>query len=336
MTDTDKGSSTGATPVPPRGGKNSKKSSGRPPSSQSKSSGKSGSRPQQSGGRGSSGRRAAQEAQRRRRNIIAAVSVGVAVVVVAVVVVLGLSSGKASAAPRTPRSDVDSQHLQSVPISTLVEAANKVTNLNAPSALTGAPLTSGGKPQMLYIGAEFCPICATERWPMMVALSHFGTFTDVKQTSSAVSDGDIPTLSFYGSSFDSPDLVFTPVETLTNQPQGNTYKRLQTPTPAQAALWSKDLGGQLTFPYINIGGKYMLNTSQFPDTVLEGASFSQIMSDVGDNSTTIGLNIDAAAGALVKYVCNTTGDKPAATCSAVAGLSAPTSASSTGPSSSAG
>jgi Domain of unknown function (DUF929) len=336
LTDTDKGSSTGATPVPPRGGKNSKKNSGRPTSSQSKSSGKSGSRPQQSGAKSSSGRRAAEQAKRRRRNIIAAVAVGVAVVVVAVVVILGLSSGKAAAAPRTPLSDADAQHLQSIPISTLVEAANKVDNLNAPSALTGAPLTSGGKPEMLYIGAEFCPICATERWPMMVALSHFGTFTDVKQTSSAVSDGDIPTLSFYGSSFDSPDLVFTPVETLTNQPQGNSYKPLQSPTPAQAALWNKELNGQESFPFINIAGKYLLNTSQFPDTVLQGASFAQIMSDVGDNSTTIGLNIDAAAGTLIRYICNTTGDKPAATCSAVAGVKAPTTASSTGPSSSAG
>ena len=88
---------------------------------------------------------------------------------------------------------------------------------------------------MLYIGAEFCPICATERWPMLVALSHFGTFSNVSQTHSAVSDGDIPTLSFYGSTYTSPYLTFTPVETTTNQPSGNYYKTLETPTSAEMA-----------------------------------------------------------------------------------------------------
>ena len=27
------------------------------------------------------------------------------------------------------------------------------------------PLTLHGKPELLYIGAEFCPVCAVERWP---------------------------------------------------------------------------------------------------------------------------------------------------------------------------
>ena len=326
--------------VPPRGGKKPPK---KQPASQNQGSsgsqGKSGDAPRtQSGGsgsRGSSGRRAAQAAQRRKRNwLIAAVGIAVVVILIVVFVIVGLNSSKPKATSRTPLTDSELSQLTSVPISTLVEATKMGVTLQAPSALTGAPLTKNGLPEMLYIGAEFCPICATERWPMIVALSHFGTFSNVSQTSSAALDGNIPTVSFYGSTFASPELAFTPVETTTNQPKGNYYEPLQTPTPEQQKLWSTLLNGNLSFPFIDMGGKYMLNTSQFPESVLQGSNFSQILGDVGNNNTTIGKNIDAAAGALVRYLCNVTGDKPADTCSAVANVPAPTSGTNSGGSSS--
>jgi hypothetical protein len=259
--------------------------------------------------------------------------VGAVVVLVGIVVAVGLSSGGASAAPRTPVRPATSHALQSVPVGALVAASQKVSGLQPATGLNGPALTANNKPELLYIGAEYCPICATERWPMVVALSQFGTFTNLQQTRSAVRDGNIATLSFYGSSYSSPYLTFTPVETTTNQPQGNQYKPLETPTPAQQALWSQTLGGSLTFPFIYIGGKYMLNTSQFPASTLEGQSFDQIASAVGNNSSTTGASIDAAAAALVKYICGITSQKPAATCNAVANVNAPVVS---GPSSPAG
>src|SRR5260370_29484940 len=41
------------------------------------------------------------------------------------------------------------------------------------------PVLNGptGKPEFLYIGAEYCPFCAAQRWAMVVALSRFGTFS---------------------------------------------------------------------------------------------------------------------------------------------------------------
>ncbi|TME45316.1 MAG: DUF929 domain-containing protein [Chloroflexi bacterium] len=75
----------------------------------------------------------------------------------------------------------------------------------APSPLTrvsGAPLTgSNGKAELLFLGAEWCPYCAAERWAMVVALSHFGTFAGLRLTTSSSTDvyPDTHTLSFYGS-----------------------------------------------------------------------------------------------------------------------------------------
>jgi hypothetical protein len=143
------------------------------------------------------------------------------VILVAVLVGVGLSSPGAKAAPRTPVPQANSHALQSVPIGSLVAASSQVTTLQPAAQLSGPALTLAGKPQILYIGAEFCPVCGAERWALVVALSQFGTFTNLQQTTSAARDGHIPTVSFYGSSYASPYVTFTPVETTTNQPKGN-------------------------------------------------------------------------------------------------------------------
>jgi hypothetical protein len=265
---------------------------------------------------------------------MATAATGVVVLVVAVLVGVGLSSQGAKAAPRTPLPPATAQALQSVPVGSLVAASSQVTGLQPATELSGPALTSAGKPELVYIGAEFCPVCAAQRWALVVALSQFGTFTNLQQTSSAARDGGVPTLSFYGSSYSSPYLTFTPVETTTNQPKGNYYTPLETPTPAQQALWSSTLGGNLTFPFIDIGGKYLLTTSQFPVSSLQGHSFNDIATSVGHNNTSVGAAIDSSAASLVKYICATTGQKPSATCQAVANVNAAVSSAAPGASSS--
>jgi hypothetical protein len=134
-----------------------------------------------------------------------------------------------------------------------------------------------------------------------------------------------------------------PKEIYTNQPQGNYYKPLDTLTSAQSNLWaetSKALGqsGE-SFPFVYLGGSYVLDTAQVNPAYLEGKSFSSIAATIGDNSSTIGSNIDAASLAMVKYICTMTGNKPASVCAQVAAVQAPvqsTSSSTTGPSSPSG
>lgn len=310
----------GSSPVPPRAGQRGRISA------------------RQAGGPSGQARRARQSALvRRRRNVMAGVAVAVVIAVVAVVVALGLSSSSSQkTAPRVALTAAQETHLTSVPLSTLVAASDTgaASSLIPAYEIDSAPYTSGGKPAILYIGAEFCPICATERWPMVVALAQFGTFENLSQTRSAVRDGNIATLTFYGSSYTSKYLTFTPVEAQTNIPKGNTYEPLQTPTPAELQLWTGVLGSE-SFPFIYVGGKYVLNTYQYPATVIEGKDFTQIASDVGDNSTPVGASIDSAAAALVKYICGITGQQPASTCQAVAGVKAPvTNVAKKGPSSS--
>lgn len=256
------------------------------------------------------------------------------VVIVGALIGVKVAGGSGSSGPpREPAPAADVARLTSVPMATLTQAASRVSGLYPASPIKDKALSSGGKPEFLYIGAEFCPICATERWPMVVALSHFGTFTNLKQTHSAVSDGDIATLSFYGSTFTSPYLTFRSVETTTNQRSGNSYKPLEKPTPAEQQLWVKHNGNPPSVPFIDLGGKLWINTSQFPDTVLQGRSFSSIVSAVGTNNNTIGASIDASAAVLTKYICSITGQQPAKACSAVANVQLPAASGPNGSSS---
>src|SRR4029077_691607 len=105
------------------------------------------------------------------------------------------------------------------------------------SPASGGALSSGGKPEMLYIGAEYCPYCAAMRWSMAVALSRFGTFTTPLRgfhSSSTDVDPSTPTLTFYQAGYQSKYLTFTPVEN-----EDISQKLLQATTSAQQTLWAK-------------------------------------------------------------------------------------------------
>ena len=138
----------------------------------------------------------------------------------------------------------------SVPASTLNAVGDGNGAVTAkPTSISGTTLTENGKPEMLYIGAEYCPYCGAERWAMIVALSRFGTFKGLATVHSAVKNGagdaepdpDTPTFTFLHATYSSPYLTFTPVEIETNIPDPSTgeYTPLQTPTAAEQAIMNK-------------------------------------------------------------------------------------------------
>jgi hypothetical protein len=264
-------------------------------------------------------------ATHRRRYVWGGVALAGVLVVVAVIVGIGESGGGSAAAPRTPLPAGLQNRLTHVALADLVAASTSTAGaaqLLPAQALHGAALTEGGRPELLYIGAESCGPCAAERWAMVVGLSQFGTFNNLSQTSSAVVDGSLATFSFFGSTFSSRYLTFTAVETTTNQPRRSSYQKLENPTAAEASLWTSVSGGHPTLPFIDIGGKYLLNGSQYRDTSMEGLSFTAVAATVG-SSNILGTAIDASAGAFVKYLCGVTGQQPASTCQAVAHVTAP-------------
>jgi hypothetical protein len=248
-------------------------------------------------------------------------------VVVAVVCLVVISSfgsantpakGGSSPASGAPIPAPLVEKLQSVPLKVLMSAPTGGIDVS-PDGIKDSRLISNGKPELLYIGAEFCPVCATERWAMYVALSKFGTFSpEPGEIHSALSDGDIQTLTFYGTKFTSRYLAFAPVETTTNEPDGDYYVGLQEPTRAQLQLWESHTSQ--SFPWLDFGGDTELTSAQYDPSVLEGMTFNSIASQVGNNTTVVGADVDASAKVLIQTICSTlTSNEPASVCSAVGG-----------------
>lgn len=270
---------------------------------------------------------AAQRAAQRRaemRNRVLLAS-GAVVVVVAVVVALvliktnsttksspGVSNGPTGAALTSVISQTTS-----VPASVLdqVGAGSGVT---PPSKISGPPLTSGGKPEVFYSGAEYCPYCAFERWAMVVSLSRFGTFSGLHTVHSSSTDvyANTPTWTFYKSSFTSRYLTFTPVEWTSNVPDSKAplgYVPLQSPTAAQQALLSKyNPGG--SFPFVDLGNQYAITGASSNPQVLSGKTWSQIAADLHSPSSPVAQAVDGTANYMTAALCKLTNDQPASAC----------------------
>jgi hypothetical protein len=284
---------------------------------------------------------AARRAEARRRMLIAGGSVvAVLAVVVGLVLAKALSkppapaAGKTAAASATSSSAVASE-ITSVPASVLNSVGAGPTGSSQVSALvpvSGTTLTSGGKPEMLYVGAEYCPFCAAERWAMVVALSRFGTFTNLHFIRSESSDiySNTATLTFYRSSYTSKYLVFTPVETTTT-----TGAALQSPTTAQLALMNTydappyvPSGDKGSFPFVDIGNKYISDGAQFLPTVLGstqnpdpshfGLSWAQIGKDLQDPNNPVAQAVLGSANHITAAICKVTNGQPGNVCSSAA------------------
>lgn len=277
-------------------------------------------------------RAAERRAEQRRRILIASGSILAVIAVVVAFIVI-----KANNKPATNSSNGPTG-------SALAGVVSKVTNVPASTLDTigdgggsftgkilpvngGTPLTSGGKPEMLYMGAEYCPYCAAERWSMIVALSRFGTFSGLSTIHSSTTDtpSNIPTFTFHGSSYTSKYLTFTPVEMQTNvvDPSTGNYPVLETPTAAQQALINKydappyvssaDAGA---IPFIYFGGKYLSVGATYDPTVLNGKSWDQIASALSDPNSAIAKAIGGSANHITAAICKMTGNQPASACTA--------------------
>jgi Domain of unknown function (DUF929) len=271
-----------------------------------------------------------QQQQRRSRFVWAGTAVGVVLVVVLALVlvkVVGGGSSGSTAQPATTASPAIVQAVTGVPSGVLNQVGlGKVNTL--PKAITGQPaLTAGGKPLVVYVGAEYCPFCAAQRWGMVVALSRFGSFTDLKTTQSASGDvfPNTATLSFHGATYTSDYLTFQGVETSSNVRQGSTYAPLDSLTDQQSQLLktynappyvAADSAGSI--PFIDFGNKFLSSGASISPQLLAGKSASDIAAALSDPSSPIAQAIDGSANAFTAAICQVTGGQPGAVCGSAA------------------
>ena len=166
-------------------------------------------------------------------------------------------------------------------------------------------LTSGGKPEVLYIGAEYCPYCAGERWALLVALSRFGSFTGVQPITS--SEGSLVTFTFHRSSYTSSYLAFRPVEVA-----DGSGKPLETPTAAESALEQKYATG---IPFVDLGNRIVFDGATYDVSVLQGLTWQQVLAQLQQPGSDVSQGILGSANLITAGICELTGRQPAAVCS---------------------
>jgi hypothetical protein len=180
------------------------------------------------------------------------------------------------------------------------------------------PILIDGKPSILYVGAEFCPYCATERWPLVVALSRFGTFSGLGVSHSSLTDvfPGTATLSFHNAAYTSTYLSFSGKELFTNTLSGSKYGPLDSLTPPEQSRFGDRVANpQQAFPFLDLAGQYLVD-AQYDTGALEGMTANEIARTLADPSTRVGGLIDGSANWLTAALCTLTHDQPSTVCSA--------------------
>ena len=220
--------------------------------------------------------------------------------------------------------------LASEPVSTFdsVGVTAPVTGLTPPTVVTGQPpMYSEEKPDVLFVGSEYCPFCAAERWPLVLALSRFGTFGvlhDMESSTTSVFPG-LQSFSFFDASYTSPYLTFTGVELYSDVAAANgVFTKISTLTPGQQALVTRyQSAGQTgtgappaagTYPLVDIDNVMVSTTSGFSPAMILQRSRSTIIGDLKNATTSDGRAIVASANYLSAGICVATHQNPSSVC----------------------
>jgi hypothetical protein len=174
-------------------------------------------------------------------------------------------------------------------------------------------------PVVFFYGAEFAPYAAAERWPLLVALSRFGTFTNVGliQSSGTEAFSGTSTFTFSHTRYTSRWLDLQTDERYSAfDPAGSTYTSLKVPTARQNTAVATYDTSATTFPLLDIADRYVLVGSSFSPSVLGSLSQPAIAADLAYPANAVTQAIVAAANEITAAICSVTGQQPASVCTA--------------------
>jgi len=266
-------------------------------------------------------------------------AVGLVVVVVAALVIIKVASGgttTSSSSGFTPADPTTVAELTHVPASVFntVGVTSNVAPATAPQpvkgqpALTGTSSTGAKVPEVLYIGAEYCPFCAAQRWSTIIALSRFGTWSGLGNMSSYSGDvyPNTPTFTFVRASYKSKYVAFKSVEEYTNYIDSatNYYAVLQKPTAQESALIKKyDSSTYISgltssedgsIPFLTFDNKFLVAGASYSPTTLAGSTRSAIAAGLSNATSPITQAIIASANYQTAAICTLTKQMPSNVC----------------------
>jgi Domain of unknown function (DUF929) len=255
-------------------------------------------------------RAAKKRAEKRRRLLtaIGAVTAVLALVAALIVVKLTATPAHPAAASESAAPAVVVRQVTTVPPAQLTsvnpgQVATSLRKVTTP----GPPLTIDAKLAIVFVSEESCPFCAAERWPLTVALSHFGTWSQLGVTRSSATDiyPDTATLSFRAARYHSTELTLRTTELTDNaghplQAQTALDARLIGTYDVPPNVNSVDQSGAV--PFLDIGNQYVLAGAQYDPQVLAGLSAAQIAGQLNDPSSPVAAAVDGAARVIVAAI----------------------------------
>jgi len=193
---------------------------------------------------------------------------------------------------------------------TVSQAASKL-DYSGIHLVYARPMIRKGHPLTVFVGAQFCPYCASMRWPLVEALKRFGTFTGLQQMSSKAGYegfGAIATYDFSRATYQSDYLTFTSAEVA--DVSGNPLQSLD---DDQTDLVNH-LDPDGSIPFVFVAGSYTALLPFSPQSLV-GNSFNEIADQIATSPPgEIGQAINREADALTAAVCKTDGARPASVC----------------------
>jgi thiol-disulfide isomerase/thioredoxin len=179
--------------------------------------------------------------------------------------------------------------------------------LNKPTKVLGKfvhvstdSMKKGGKLFVFFMGAEYCPYCAAERWAVVRALQKFGQWTGLRQTISAAKDEpflNLPTYDFTEATYSSQHIEFVAREL-----KDRDFKPLQKLLKSEERIVRK-LNRRKEIPFLLIGGRFMQIGAGFSPKIFIGHTFRQTETELKKIESEIRRTIDDEANIISALLC---------------------------------
>lgn len=173
-------------------------------------------------------------------------------------------------------------------------------------------------PTLLYVGADYCPYCAAQRWGLALTLLRFGKLNGTRYMLSTAHDvfPNTPTLSFAHVHYDSHLLGFMAYEL-----QDRDEQALQKlPLRLQALFNEFDVPPytqtEMGIPFVYVDGAYLLAVPMISPQSLQGMDWKQVVVQLRDPHSPLFAAIMPRVNLLTAALCRLDHNQPADVCHA--------------------
>ncbi len=167
---------------------------------------------------------------------------------------------------------------------------------------------------MAYVGGGWCPYCALGNWPLQVALSQFGTFTQLGGPQSSSPTDVYPGLkswSFTGARYVSKYFKLDAFEASQNLSRPYPANLNALVTEVRPGPYTQTAGG---IPFTDLGDHFLVIGAPSSVAPLMHLSQAQVAADLRHPDSAVARTVDGAANYLVAAMCLTPGASSAPIC----------------------